>query len=129
MVAFCLLLAGFCRPGDAQTNSQQLYLQCLTNFETYAESIWTSAAYSGAPADSGYWGDGGAQAGNNGGIRGNGGIAVAYAVLCLAYPNDPRYTNRLARVRQALNYNAATHFTGGYYSVNGYEWGWDSGTL
>jgi autotransporter-associated beta strand protein len=124
-----LLFLILCRPASAQTNSQQLYLQCLTNFETYAETIWTTAAYSGAPADAGYWGDGGAQAGNNGGIRGNGGVAVAYAVLCLAYPNDPKYATRLARVRQALNYNTATHFTGGYYSVNGYEWGWDSGTL
>ena len=113
----------------AQTASPQIYLQCLTNFETYAETLWHPANYSGAPPDAGYWGDGGAQAGNNGGIRGNSGIAVAYAVLVLAQPGNPANSNRLARIRQALNYDAATHFTGGYKSVNGYEWGWGSGTL
>jgi hypothetical protein len=113
----------------AQTKSQQLYLQCLTNFETYAETIWHPASYPGAPPDSGYWGDGGAQAGNNGGIRGNGGIAVAYATLVVALPNDPRTAIRLSRVRQALNYNTATHFTGTSLSVNGYQWGWGSGSL
>ncbi len=114
---------------QAQTNSQSLYLQCLTNFETYAETVWHPATYSGAPADSGYWGDGGAQAGNNGGIRGNGGIAVAYATLVVALPNDPRTATRLSRIRQALNYNAATHSTGTNVSVNGYQWGWGSGSL
>lgn len=109
---------------NAQTNSQQVYLQCLTNFETYAETIWHTASYSGAPADSGYWGDGGAQAGNNGGIRGNGGIAVAYATLVVALPDDPRTATRLSRIRQALNYNAATHFTGTNNAVNGVQWGW-----
>ncbi len=118
-----------CFAAQGQVASQQIYLQCLTNFETYAETVWHPASYAGAPADSGYWGDGGAQAGNNGGIRGNGGIAVAYAVLCLAYPNDPRYVTRLSRVRQALNYNASTHFTGTNFSVNGYQWGWGSGAL
>src|SRR5579862_9607026 len=72
----------------AQTNSQQIYLQCLTNFETYAETIWHTNG-SGIP-DAGYWGDGGNS--GNGGIRGNGGIAVAYAVLCVALPNDPRFS-------------------------------------
>jgi hypothetical protein len=69
----------------AQTNSQQIYLQCLTNFEIYAESVWQTNSV-GIP-DAGYWGDGGST--GNGGIRGNSGIAVAYAVLCLALPNDP----------------------------------------
>lgn len=40
----------------ARADSQGTYLQCLTNFETYAESIWHTASYSNAPADAGYWG-------------------------------------------------------------------------
>jgi len=108
----------------AQTNSQQIYLQCLTNFETYAESIWTTSA---TVTDSGYWGDGGST--GNGGIRGNSGIAVAYAVLCLALPSDPRYATRLARVRQALNYDYNTHITGAFNTVSGNRWGWSNGTL
>ena len=110
---------------SAQT-SQTLYLQCLTNFETYAESIWHSATYTGAPSDSGYWGDGGNS--GNGGIRGNSGIAVAYATLVMALPSDPRTSNRLSRIRQALNYDTGTHVTGAYTTVNGGKWGWSSGT-
>lgn len=109
---------------SAQTNSQQIYLSCLTNFETYAESIWTTSS---TIPDSGYWGDGGSS--GNGGIRGNSGIAVAYAVLCLALPNDPRYATRLSRVRQALNYDYNTHVSGTYNTVSGNKWGWSSGTL
>ena len=104
---------------SAQTNSQQIYLQCLTNFESYAETIWHT---SGTIPDSGYWGDGGST--GNGGIRGNSGVAVAYAVLCLALPNDPKFTNRLARVRQALNYDYNTHVTGAYNTTSGNRWGW-----
>src|SRR5437899_2311144 len=86
--AFCLQLC--CAP--ARADSQATYLQCLTNFETYAETIWHT---SGTIPDSGYWGDGGST--GNGGIRGNGGVAVAYAVLAVALPSDSRYSNRLAR--------------------------------
>jgi len=110
---------------SAQTGSQQIYLQCLTNFESYAETIWHTNA-SGIP-DAGYWGDGGST--GNGGIRGNGGIAVAYAVLCVALPNDPRFTNRLNRVREALNYDYNTHITGSYNTVSGNKWGWSNGSL
>ena len=121
-------LAGVCL-GDgnvfAQTNSQQVYLQCLTNFETYAETIWHTNAV--GIADAGYWGDGGST--GNGGIRGIGGIAVAYATLCVALPNDPQFTNRLARVRQALNYDYNTHITGSYNTTSGNQWGWSNGTL
>src|SRR5262249_31073067 len=116
----------FCIATLAQT-SQQTYLQCLTNFETYAESIWVPASYVGAPPDSGYWGDGGNS--GNGGIRGNSGIAVAYAPLIDALPSDPRGSNRLSRIRQALNYDAATHVTGTNTTVNGGKWGWSSGGL
>ncbi len=84
--AIFLVLAGFCSPTSAQTGSQQIYLQCLTNFESYAETIWHPARYPGAPADAGYWGDGTSYSDNNGGIRGNSGIAVAYAVLAIALP-------------------------------------------
>jgi len=114
-----LLALAPCLASPAQTNSQQIYLQCLTNFETYAESIWTNSS---SIPDSGYWGDGGGT--GNGGIRGNSGIAVAYAVLCLALPNDPRLATRLARVRQALNYDYNTHVTGSYNTTDGQRWGW-----
>jgi hypothetical protein len=108
-----------CAAVSAQTNSAQIYLQCLTNFETYAETIWHS---SGTIPDSGYWGDGGST--GNGGIRGNSGIAVAYAALCVALPGDPRFATRLSRVRQALNYDYNTHVTGGYNTTSGNKWGW-----
>ena len=119
--AFCALLffGQLAMSVSAQTNSQQIYLQCLTNFETYAESIWTTSA---TIPDSGYWGDGGST--GNGGIRGNGGIAVAYAVLCLALPSDPKFSTRLSRVRQALNYDYNTHVTGSYNTTGGNKWGW-----
>ena len=110
---------------SAQTTSQQVYLQCLTNFEAYAETIWHTNS-SGIP-DAGYWGDGGST--GNGGIRGNGGIAVAYAVLCVALPNDPKFSTRLTRVRQALNYEYNTHVTGNFNTVSGNKWGWSDGTL
>src|SRR5579871_1099718 len=120
------LLFLFCATASSQT-SQQTYLQCLTNFETYAESIWVPATYAGAPPDSGYWGDGGNS--GNGGIRGNSGIAVAYATLVVALPGDSRTSNRLSRIRQALNYDAGTHVTGSYTTVNSGKWGWSSGSL
>lgn len=117
------LLLAFTPPA-ALADAQQTYLQCLTNFESYAESIWHSAAYSNAPADAGYWGDGGSS--GNGGIRGNGGVALAYAVLVVAYPGDPRLATRLGRIRQALNYSAGTHVTGTNVCIDGHQWGWSS---
>src|ERR1035441_5696686 len=78
-----LVLAGT----PARADSQFTYLQCLTNFEVYAESIWHTASYANAPVDAGYWGDGGSS--GNGGIRGNGGVALAYAVLVKADPRPP----------------------------------------
>jgi len=111
----------------ARAASQQTYLHCLTNFETYAESIWHPAVYAGAPPDAGYWGDGGST--GNGGIRGNSGVAVAYAVLVIAAPNDPKATTRLARIRQALNYDYQTHVTGSNNTVAGNQWGWSTDNL
>jgi len=122
--AIFFILAGFCSRTSAQTGSQQIYLQCLTNFETYAETIWHPASYPGAPADAGYWGDGTSYSANNGGIRGNSSIAVAYAVLVIALPDDPRTPLRLERIRQALNYDAATHLAGTNICVDGIQWGW-----
>ncbi len=110
----------FVSKAPAQTSSPQIYLQCLTNFETYAETIWHT---SGTIPDAGYWGDGGST--GNGGIRGNSGIAVAYAVLCIALPDDPKFATRLSRVRQALNYDYNTHFTGAYNTTSGNKWGWN----
>jgi len=111
-----------CPPVSAQTTSQQIYLQCLTNFETYAESIWHTNAV--GIADAGYWGDGGST--GNGGIRGISGIAVAYATLCVALPDDPKYAARLTRVRQALNYDYNTHVTGSYNTTSGTKWGFSN---
>ncbi len=111
---------------SAGTTSQQTYLDALVDFERYAESIWHDATNAAQPPDSGYWGDGGSS--GNGGIRGNGGVAVAYAVLVQAFPNDPKLTNRLARIRKALNYNANTHVSGAYVCVDGHQWGWSSGS-
>jgi hypothetical protein len=108
----------------AQPTSQQLYLQCLTNFETYAQSIWHASS---TIPDAGYWGDGGST--GNGGIRGNSGIAVAYAVLCVALPSDSKYSTRLTYLRQALNYDYNTHITGNYNTVSGNKWGWSNGSL
>jgi len=119
------ILLLWCSCARAQTASQSLYLQCLTNFETYAESIWHTNSV--GIADAGYWGDGGNS--GNGAIRGNSGIAVAYATLCVALPNDPKFTNRLNRVRQALNYDYNTHITGGYNTTSGGKWGWSNGSL
>ena len=106
----------------ARGGSQQLYLDALTNFEAYAESVWHTASYTGAPPDSGYWGDGIST--GNAGIRGNSGVAVAYAVLVVAQPGDPRTSIRLDRIRQALNYNVATHVTGTFNTTSGNQWGW-----
>ena len=111
---------GLCVASHAQTNSQQVYLNCLTNFETYAETIWHTNT-SGIP-DAGYWGDGGST--GNGGIRGNSGVAVAYATLAVALPNDPKFTSRIARIRQALNYDYNTHVSGGFNTTSGNKWGW-----
>jgi len=110
----------------ARGASQDLYLQSLTNFETYGESIWHTASYVGAPPDSGYWGDGATT--GNGGIRGNAGCALAYAVLVVAQPGNPNNATRLTHVRQALNYNANTHTSGSYVAEDGLKWGWNSGS-
>lgn len=118
------LAALLCVGGAARASSQQTYLQCLTNFELYAETIWHPASYAGAPADAGYWGDGGSS--GNGGIRGNSGVAVAYATLVAAQPGNPQNSLRLDHVRQALNYDTTTHVTGTNKCVDGKNWGWSS---
>ena len=128
LAAIFLLLAGFCGPVSAQTwtSSQQTYFQCLTNFETYGETIWHGVSGSAYPTNAGYWGDGGNS--GNGGIRGLGGIAVAYAVLVNAQPGSPANATRIAHITQALNYAAQSHVTGGKETVNNGKWGWSSGT-
>src|ERR1700743_1385922 len=100
-------VAFFAISASAQNGSQSIYLQSLTNFETYGESIWHTASYANAPADSGYWGDGATT--GHGGIRGSDGVALAYAVMIMAQPGSPSNTTRLAHLRQALNYAALTH--------------------
>lgn len=126
-LAGALFVAGSCFPAAAQTNSQQIYLSCLTNFETYGESIWHPVSGSAYPTNAGYWGDGGNS--GNGGIRGNNGMAVAYAVLVVAQPNSPNNPTRIAHLTQALNYSAQSHVTGSKETVNNGKWGWSSGTL
>lgn len=123
VILFALYL--FCGKVSAQINSPQIYLQCLTNFETYGESIWHSVSGSAYPTNAGYWGDGGNS--GNGGIRGIGGVAVAYAVLVNAQPNSPNNPTRIAHITQALNYAAQSHVTGSKETVNNGKWGWSSG--
>ena len=103
--------------------SQKTYLNCLFDFERYAELNWHAAAYSNAPADGGYFGDG--ANGGNGGIRASCGTAVAYAVLARAFPGATNRAARLERVRQALNYAANTHLSGANVCLNGKPWGHD----
>ncbi len=116
------LLSALTSAAFASTNSQQLYLEALLDFERYAETIWTDCTGGAQPPDSGYWGDGASS--GNGGIRGNCGVAVAYATLVLAQPADPTNTHRLMRIRKALNYAAGTHTTSNYLCVDGKQWGW-----
>jgi hypothetical protein len=111
----------------AQSDSQSLYFQSLTNFESYGETIWHSASYANAPSDAGYWGDGATT--GNGGIRGNAGVALAYAVMVLAQPSSPSNTTRLNHIRQALNYNANTHTSGTNVAEDGLQWGWNTGSV
>lgn len=47
-------------------------------------------------------------------------------MLLVAQPADARNTTRLAYLRQALNYDAATHVTGTNLCVDGNPWGWSS---
>ena len=76
------------------------YLDCLLDFERYAEAIWHDASGAARPADSGYWGDGNSS--GNGGIRGSCGVAVTYATIVRSLPGDPQNRTRLARIRKAL---------------------------
>ncbi|MBW8865224.1 MAG: hypothetical protein JF609_09960, partial [Verrucomicrobia bacterium] len=121
-----MLLLGICGSVSVQAGSQQVYFQCLTNFETYGETIWHSVSGAAYPTNAGYWGDGGNS--GNGGIRGNCGVAVAYAVLVNAQPNSPNNATRIAHITQALNYAAQSHVTGSKQTVNNGKWGWSSGS-
>lgn len=123
LILFLLVTQLAAENGRADTNSAAVYLSCLTNFETYSESIWHTAAKTGTAPDSGYFGDGAST--GNGGIRGSCGIAVAYAVMVQALPSDPRRATRLARIRQALNYAANSHVSGTNVCIDGLQWGHD----
>ncbi len=102
------------------------YLECLVDFQRYAETVWHTAAYVNSPPDSGYSGSGDST--SNNGIRGDLGVAVAYGVLARAYPDDPKRPTWLARIRQGLNYAADTHRSGAYRCVDGLQWGHDWGS-
>lgn len=122
-MVFVLFLAGFARD-CLHASSQKTYLDCLLDFEPYAEANWHTAAYSNAPADAGYFGDGA----RGEGIRTSCGIAVAYAVLAKEFPNATNRAVRLDRVRQALNFAANTHVSGTNVFPKGKQWGheWQS---
>jgi hypothetical protein len=102
------------------------YLQCLVDFQRYAETVWHSATYVNSPPDSGYFGSGDST--SNNGIRADLGVAVAYAVLAQAYPDDPNRPAWIARIRQGLNYGANTHRSGTNICVDGLQWGHDWGS-
>jgi hypothetical protein len=108
----------------ARADSQQTYLDALVDFERYAETIWHDATGASYPTNAGYWGDGGSS--GNGGIRGSCGVAVAYAVLVVAQPNDPKTPTRISRITKALNYAGQAHVTGSKTCVDGQKWGWSS---
>jgi hypothetical protein len=108
----------------AHADSKQNYLDALVDFERYAETIWHDAAGTSRPTNGGYWGDGGSS--GNGGIRGSCGVAVAYAVLVVAQPNDPKVARRISRVTKALNYAGQAHTTGTKTCVDNQKWGWSS---
>ena len=96
------------------------YLKALLNFELWAESLWKD--YPGI-VGTGYFGDGVST--GNGGIRGNCGIALAYAVIIREFPNVPERKNRLNKVEAALRYASETHDSGPYsvLTVDGKKWG------
>jgi hypothetical protein len=108
----------------ARADSKQIYLDALADFERYAETIWHDATGASRPTNAGYWGDGGSS--GNGGIRGSCGIAVAYAVLVVAQPNDPKTATRISRITKALNYAGQAHVTGPKSCVDNQKWGWSS---
>src|SRR6185295_18381647 len=83
-------------PPPPPGNTNVTYLDCLVDFERYAESIWHTASGAGRPPDSGYFGDGNST--GNGGIRGSCSVAFAYAVLVHSQPANPTNSTRLARI-------------------------------
>jgi len=107
-----------------RADSKQTYLDALVDFERYAETIWHDATGASRPTNAGYWGDGGSS--GNGGIRGSCGVAVAYAVLVVAQPNDPKTPTRISRITRALNYAGQAHVTGSKSCVDNQKWGWSS---
>jgi hypothetical protein len=124
ILALTLLLAAMSST-SLQATSQQLYLDCLVDFERYADRYWHTAASSNAPVDAGYFGDGSS---GEGGIRTSCGVALAYAVLAEAFPNATNRAGRLDKVRMALNYAANTHLSGPKRCADGKQWGhgWQS---
>jgi hypothetical protein len=111
-------------PIFARADSKQIYLDALVDFERYAETIWHDATGASRPTNAGYWGDGGSS--GNGGIRGSCGIAVAYAVLVVAQPSDPKTPTRISRIAKALNYASQAHVSGSKTCVDNQQWGWSS---
>ncbi len=126
----CFALARWVLPAllfAATANSAEVtYLDCLLDFERYAETIWHDASGATRPADSGYWGDGNSS--GNGGIRGSCGVAVTYATIVRSLPGDAQNPTRLARIRKALHYAANTHVSGTKTCIDAKQWGhsWQS---
>ncbi len=117
------LMLGLLLLGTTTQSGAATYLECLVEFERYAEITWREAAYPNSPPSSGYFGDG--KSGGNGGIRGTCGVALAYAVLVHALPDDPKTPARLARIDKTLNYAANTHISNPATNVcvDGSRWG------
>jgi hypothetical protein len=124
LIAIILFLTGTSST-RLHASSQQLYLDSLVDFERYADGFSHAAAYSNAPVDAGYFGDGSS---GEGGIRTSCGVALAYAVLAEAFPDATNRAARLDKVRMALNYAANTHLSGPNRCADGKQWGhgWQS---
>jgi hypothetical protein len=124
VMGIVLLLAGMTST-SLHASSAQLYLDSLVDFERYADGYWHTAAYSNAPVDAGYFGDGSS---GEGGIRTSCGVALAYAVLAEVFPNATNRAARVDKVRMALNYAANTHLSSSNRCADGKAWGhgWQS---
>jgi hypothetical protein len=93
-----------------------VYLDCLDDLTRYAETQWHAV---NDPPGAGYFGDG--VSGGNAGIRGNCGMALAYATLARAGRGDRQHLTD--RAEAALRYAAETHVTGDSRCVDGKQWG------
>jgi hypothetical protein len=98
---------------------QQTYIQLLHDACFYADRDWTNSSFDPA---AGYWGPG---VSGEKGIRVIGHMVMACGTL-LKYDNalsDSERQDLLAKIRAALRYVTATHFTGTQKCTDGRQWG------